>query len=347
MSMHRSDQRRRLAAEQAAEWLVALQSDKPSARERGEFVDWLRESPLHVAEMLRLSRVDQSLGDYTKWHEIEAAESSGDDNVVTLGDAKLSPPGYKPNRATFLPWASAASLVTLAILGAWLFLSHDQSVIRTQAGERRELTLADGSVVDVAPSTELSVRMEDTQRLIKLTRGQAFFHVAKNPNRPFIVDAGDTHVRAVGTAFNVTRSAAGVTVTVVEGQVAVIREPSSVPSAIASKTSRSADILLSANEQVLMTPAAATPVREVNGAAEVAWTVGNLVFNDETVAEVVRRFNLYNHAQIQILDQALAARRVSGVFEATDPESFIAFVRSTADEASDQHDVIRLDAPAQ
>ncbi len=347
MSIRRSDQQRRLAAEQAAEWLMALQAGKLSAKERSEFVDWLRESPVHVAEMLRVSRVDQALGDYTRWSDIVVAQGSDDDTVVALGDFTPAPLRRKPNLAAVIPWASAAGLAALAILGAWLFLNHDQSVIRTQAGERRELTLADGSVVDVAPSSELSVRFEDKERLVKLTRGQAFFHVAKNANRPFIVDAGDTRVRAVGTAFDVARSAFAVTVTVVEGRVAVIREPSSAVEAVGSKAHQPAELLLGANEQVVVTSSAPeAPVRTVNSAAEVAWTNGNLVFNDETVAEVVRRFNLYNNAQIKILDQALSTRRVSGVFEATDPESFIAFVRSTTSDESGEHDVIRLDAPA-
>lgn len=348
MSMHRSDQGRRLIAEQAAEWLTALRSGKLSAKERAEFVDWLRESPAHVAEMLRVSRIDQALSDFTQWDQVAAVEQDANDNVIALGDVEPSTYRSKVNRIALLSWASAAAVATLAILGSWLFLSQNQLIIRTQVGERRELTLADGSVVDVAPATELQVRLEEKQRLIKLTRGQAFFHVAKNPSRPFIVDAGDTHVRAVGTAFDVARGAAGVTVTVVEGRVAVIRQQSYVEQAAGPKASRPADIMLGANEQVVVTPSdAVTPVREVNSAAEVAWTDGNLIFNDETVAEVVRRFNVYNRAQIQILDQTLAARRVSGVFKASDPESFIAFVRSTSSDTAHEHDLIQLDAPRQ
>ncbi len=348
MSMRRSNRSRRQAAEQAAEWLVTLRAGKLSARERSEFVDWLRESPVHVAEILRASRIDHALGEYSSWSDIAVAATGDIDNVVTLGELQLPQPSQQSTRSAFMPWAAAAGLAATAVLNAWLFFSHNQSVIRTQAGERRELTLADGSVVDVAPSTELRVRLEDDQRLITLTRGQAFFHVASDANRPFIVAAGDTQVRAVGTAFDVARNAAGVIVTVVEGRVAVVRAVSGATRPAGAKSTPPADVYLTANEQVVVTSSAAEiPVREVNGAAEVAWTDGNLVFDDETVAEVVRRFNLYNRAQIQLLDEALAARRVSGVFKASDPDSFIEFVRSSNGDVSAEQDVIRLDMPVQ
>lgn len=348
MSMQGSDQRRRRAAEQAAEWLLVLKSGKLAAKERSEFVDWLRESPVHIAEMLRVSRVDQALADSIDWNEIAAIKEEDRRNVVTLDDFRHTPLRSESSRSGSR-WAAAAGFAAMVVLGAWLFVNHTQSVIRTQVGERRELTLADGSVVDVAPSTELRVNLKDKQRLVKLTHGQAFFHVAKDANRPFIVDAGETQVRAVGTAFDVTRSGAGVTVTVVEGRVAVSRERSSLARLnIVAQPPSLTDVFVSANEQVVVTPAAAEiPVREVNGAAEVAWTDGNLVFNDDTVAEIVRRFNLHNRAQIEILDQTLATRRVSGVFKVSDPESFIDFVRSTHNESSDGAAAIRLNAAVQ
>lgn len=349
MSMQGSDQRRRRAAEQAAEWLLVMKSGKFTGKERGEFVDWLRESPLHIAEMLRISRVDHALGHGIDWSEIAAIKDEERQNVVTLDDFRHPPMRDESSRASLVRLASAAGFAAMVVLGVWLFVNHNPSVIRTQVGERRELTLADGSVVDVAPSTELRVTLKDRQRLVKLEHGQAFFHVAKDANRPFIVDAGETQVRAVGTAFDVTRSTAGVTVTVVEGRVAVSRERSSLARMnIITQTAPLADVFVSANEQVVVTPeAVAVPVREVNGAAEVAWTDGNLVFNDDTVAEVVRRFNLHNRAQIEILDQTLAARRVSGVFKVSDPESFIAFVRATHNESPDGDATIRLKAAAQ
>lgn len=343
MNMNRPRERRRQAAEQAAEWLVALRSDKLSGKERSEYLEWLRESPLHIAEMLRVSQVDQALAECTLWSECAAAEDCTNHNVVSLHELKDAMPRREANGFSLLRWGSAAGLAALAILGTWLFIGQDQLVVRTQVGERRVLTLADGSTVDVAPATELRVRLEKKQRLIFLKRGQAYFHVAKNPIRPFIVNAGQTSVRAVGTAFDVSRGTSGITVTVVEGRVAVIREHTNFERLVEQQPPRTADVLLRANEQAVVTPSAEkVPVRKVNGAAEVAWTDGTLIFNNEPLVEVVRRFNTYNYQQIQILDRALAMRRVTGVFKASDPESLIAFVRLMAGEPHTQDGLIRL-----
>jgi transmembrane sensor len=345
MNIDRTAQRRRFATEQAAEWLFALRAGTLSAQERNEFLDWLRESPLHVAEMLRMGQLDQALDTCTRWGDAATEEQGRGENVIEFGDRTRAEPRRSFRAGWAIPWVAAAGLAALTVLAVGFFVGRDQLTIRTQIAERRELTLTDGSTVEVAPATELSVRMEAKQRLIKLARGQAYFHVAKNPRRPFIVDAGSTIVTAVGTAFDVARSGEGVTVTVVEGKVAITREDSRAQRP-AAKPAQPENFLLRADEQAVLTPSTAeAPVRSVNGAAEVAWTGGNLVFTDETLAEVVRRFNLYNQKQIRILDQQLASRRVSGIFKASDPESLIEFVRA-GNPGPESAELIRLDEPA-
>jgi transmembrane sensor len=206
----------------------------------------------------------------------------------------------------------------------------DQTVLRTQLGERREITLADSSLVDLAPDSELVVRYRSRERLIVLNHGQALFHVAKNASRPFVVQAALTRVRAVGTVFNVERGEQGVSITVVEGRVAVSQQ--TAPQAANSPAEFCAmSLCLGADEQVSISPAGrATSVRKVQSATEVGWASGQLVFDNETIAEIARRFNLYNRTQIQVLDADLAARRISGIFRVGDPESFVAFVQSVA-----------------
>jgi transmembrane sensor len=216
-------------------------------------------------------------------------------------------------------------------------------------GERREMTLADGSVVDLAPGSELVVRYHSHERLLALNHGEALFHVAQNPSRPFIVQAALTRVRAVGTVFNVERGDRGVSVTVVEGRVAVSQQ--SAPHAANSATESGAPALsLGADEQVSISPAGrATPVRKVQSEAEIGWTTGQLVFENETIAEIARRFNLYNRTQIQVLDTDLAAQRISGMFRASDPQSFVAFVRLVTGAKVAQRDIehITLGSPRQ
>lgn len=336
-------ERRRLVTEQAAAWLLALRRGSLSPAERRDFVDWLRESPVHIAEMLRVSQVDQALEGFKGWAGLPVGEQAPG-NVVRLMSEGPRPP---PRRRRFLTASRAvAAGLVLGVLaaGGWLASRDPGTIVRTQLAERREMTLADGSVVNIAPLTELRVRFRGDRRSVELYKGHALFDVRPDPRRPFVVDAGAASARALGTAFGVERAEGTVRVTVVRGRVVVARGERASGGGLPQASLRPARILLAANEQVVVSDRAPPgPVRQVNGAAEAAWARGVLEFDDETVGEVVRRFNLYNIVQIQILDARLAERRISGTFKATDPESFVAFVRATATDLADDHPAILLE----
>ena len=121
-----------------------------------------------------------------------------------------------------LRWTMAAAMLVMIGTAALLLSSGRAGVIQTERGERREVALADGSVVQVDPETRLRVKYEEHVRRVYLEHGRAFFHVAKNAERPFLVESNDTAVRAVGTAFAVEqRDNATILVTVAEGKVAI------------------------------------------------------------------------------------------------------------------------------
>ena len=344
-----SQQARRLrAASEAARWLMLLQIGELSGEQRSEFIDWLRESPLHVAEMLHMCRQHRDLLAFTKWRQIaQVAAPAQDAMVVPFPMQHLEPPGRIEKHRQRRPLLIAAGVAMLALIGALLLVDAHQSAVRTQAGERREITLVDGSVVDLAPNSDLRVRFDLKQRFVSLERGEALFHVAKNPSRPFIVEAGDTRVRAVGTAFSVARKSTQVSVTVVEGRVTVSQTPSLVRRLRSTSSSGPAEVALGADQQVVFSPAqGAAPVQQVKGEVEIAWSNGYLLFDNESVGKIAERFNSYNRVQIRILDPELAKRKVSGMFKATDPESFAAFVESEiGPRVQRDPDVIVLGAP--
>jgi transmembrane sensor len=344
-----SQQARRLrAASEAARWLMLLQTGELSSEQRSEFIDWLRESPLHVAEMLHMCRQHRDLLAFTKWRQIaQVAPPAQDAMVVPFPLQHLKPPARIEKHRQRRPLLIAAAVAMLALIGALLLVDADQGAVRTQAGERREITLVDGSVVDLAPNSDLRVRFDPKQRFVSLERGEALFHVAKNPSRPFIVEAGDTRVRAVGTAFSVARKSTQVSVTVVEGRVTVSQTPSLIRRLRSTSSTGPAEVALGADQQVVFSPAqGAAPVQQVNGEVEIAWSNGYLLFDNESVGKIAERFNSYNRVQIRILDPELAKRKVSGMFKATDPESFAAFVESEiGPRVQREPDVIALGAP--
>jgi transmembrane sensor len=317
-------QRQTRIAEEAADWLLRLEAGNLSTEQRAGFVDWLRESPHHVAEMLRVAKLHNALGKFSQWDALPAAD------LPTSRELPLDVfhrPASAPASSARWPWALAATLV--AVVASWGIYtwSAGDPVIRTQLGERREMALADGSEVALAPGSEVRIEFSATRRLIRLDHGEAFFHVSKDPARPFLVDSTHAWARALGTSFSVAERDDTTVVTVTEGRVAVS----------ANSGGRAADVMgtdaqvaLSSNQQVTVSVKGAAPVRQIDGRVELAWSQGQLVFDNETVAAVVLRFNSYNRMKIRVTDAALAARPVSAVFRATDPESFVAFLESVA-----------------
>ena len=329
---------RRQVAERAAWWLLTLQHGQVSAAHRAEFVDWLRRSPLHISEMLRICQVERELEAFKGWATLSSTPPELPAAVIPFRPAELPARArsswLRPRGLALL----AAGLAAVCVAASLLFTSLGEPQFRTRGGERREVTLADGSVVELAPSSEVLVRYRKRERFVTLDHGGAEFRVAKDANRPFIVQAAATRVRAVGTVFSVARDDAGVSVTVVEGRVAVSQRPGS-RSADSGGEAEPPVVNLQANEQVSISRSGVTSeVRRVDAPGGSAAAPEELAFDNETVAEVARRFNLQNATHIDILDARLAARRISGVFRGNDPQSFVAFIQAAADVRVTQRD---------
>lgn len=341
-----ANERRTRAGMEAAEWWAEMRaSDMPRAR-REAFVRWLRESSLHVSEMLRVVQVDDALARFEHWTRINTEESGNDDTLVEFSRARSLPLTHLPEttaaaaasggrRRNLMRLAVGMAASSLLVVGLSLWLALSGQVIETERGERREVALADGSVLQVDPQTRMRVQLREKTRRIVLDEGRALFRVAKDPQRPFYVEANGAVVRAVGTSFAVERKVRDVVVTVAEGKVAV-----SVPPPNGQHADPDLSAMLIANEQLTVDRSGSlASVRKVDSERELAWTRGRLVFDHTPLAQVLSDFNRYNRVQLRIEDAALAARPVSGTFDASDPESFVAFIQTVA-----RVDVVRDDA---
>src|ERR1700737_4765036 len=163
-----ASERRKRAREEAAAWWVRLQTEKLLRAEREEFVDWLRESSVHVAEMLHVAKVHGALEQFQGWASI-STDGSDADNIVSLAESSTVTAGHdsKPARSTPPASASFRQRLTLCavavalsaiVIAAWLLIGLRGQTIQTERGERREVALTDGSVVEVDPETRLRVR---------------------------------------------------------------------------------------------------------------------------------------------------------------------------------------------
>jgi transmembrane sensor len=196
-------------------------------------------------------------------------------------------------------------------------LSAGSQTYRTKKGEKRVIALDDGSVATLNTATSIVVDYSKKQRVIRLKEGEALFDVAKNARRPFIVMAGETRVRAVGTSFTVARiSGTPVQVLVREGIVDISRT-----TAVTEPPTR-----VKANTRAVVAPEARDiKVAAVDTAAvarELAWQEGRIVIQGETLAAAAAKFGRYSDMRIVIDNAELAREEVSGVFDANDPITF-------------------------
>jgi transmembrane sensor len=224
-----------------------------------------------------------------------------------------------PGRRAIMSGAVAAALVCVVATGIFVNQSQAQ-VYATRVGQVKVTPLEDGSVVTLNTASEIAVTYSDATRDIKLVNGEALFEVAKNRARPFIVEAGDTMIRAVGTSFTV-RNIPGrpVEVLVREGVVDVTRD--------GTVKRIAANVRAVAAAQSVAVAAIAPEKLD----RELAWRDGRLAFEGETLREAAREFARYSDTRIVIADPAIADRTIAGLYVSTDPVGFARAVGTALD----------------
>lgn len=231
------------------------------------------------------------------------------------------------------PWALALSLTATVLVVAVLVGQPWRDIDRydTGIGEQRLVILKDGTRMSLNTSTRVKVALDQTQRRVRVEGGEAFFEVAKEASRPFVVQAADAAVTATGTAFlvRVVPSGAGVPealdVTLVEGQVIVQGSGSSSAPAIAQP------VVMAAGERLRIRsdqgshrsprPAAAPALDRPRMDQLLAWRRGEAVFADLSLLEAVTEMNRYSATPI-VLAAGLSDLRVSGQYKTGDSEGF-------------------------
>jgi transmembrane sensor len=222
--------------------------------------------------------------------------------------------------------ASFAVIVACGI-GVYMWNAQRGDVYRTAAGERRVVTLADGSKISLDARSEVRVRYGKDARRLELLGGQARFDVAHDSERPFSVRARDQLVIATGTAFNVDMVGSTVLVTLIEGRVEVLENAGTPRAAVPLKTDGIAvDMpqrqVLTAGEQLRAAPDSVPVVTTVDVSRAVAWESGHLVFSDEPLSSVVARINRYAARPVEV-DPDIGKLRISGVFRTGDLDTFV------------------------
>jgi transmembrane sensor len=307
------------ATERAIGWYARQRSGALSEEDAARFATWLKDDPAHVAA----------------WKEVELLwERVGGvrDDPAILALRETARQQLESRRSSSRKWGIAAGLAASIILStaAWwrvkdsIFSGADRaglSLVRyasTEVGERSTLVLPDGSKVTLNTASAVRAEYSEHLRRVTLIRGEAFFNVAKDAARPFVVSARSLEVQAVGTAFDVRLQLRELRIALVEGQVRVLASES--PTA-ANSTEAPGPVTLVAGTALVVSNNGAQRIEPEDALHATSWLSGKLIFDEERLADVVAEMNQYSQQKLEIANPSLGERKVSGVFEASDGAS--------------------------
>lgn len=277
--------------EEAARWFARLHGENISREERAIFAGWLAASPENAREFEILEQI---------WDH----------------SARLAPQTEPRPRRLLL---GSVGLVAMALLAGWLFHAAPDELVATGSGERKHLRLGDGSELDLAPRTRLHFRLDKEQRHIELDEGQIAIHVAADPQRPLEVVADGHRIRDIGTRFVVATGAKQTRVSVAEGMVE-----------IRPAHNDSATLRLAAGEEISVTDGTIGPVLAIDRNTLLAWTQGQLAFENQPLSQVIATLNRFRKTPIILDEPTLGSMHISGIFLIDHDETALIALRQIA-----------------
>ncbi len=292
----------------SSDWLARVRSGRMTLEERGRFALWL-EDPANRSSFDTLSGTYERLD---RW---------ADDPAVLEARAAALQRACKPSRSYFLP---AAAAVAAALVLGLLLLAMPRfgpegarpadEILQTGSNQRKFADLEDGSRVVLDGNTVIAVRFGKAKRQVFLRQGRAYFTVAKDAKRPFVVHGDLGSVYAVGTAFSVDdRQDGGMRVVLTEGKVRV--ELARAPAPAARRTIE----MVQGTE--LSVDRKGWAIRHQSTQPALAWTEGFIVFDDTPLVDAVAEFNASSRRAI-VLEPGLGRQRISGTFHSGMAEDF-------------------------
>jgi transmembrane sensor len=343
--------------DRATEWLRNRECESWSPEDEVALRKWLDESVAHRVAFLRAEAAWEALGRLKALgaglprRQVPAPE--------TLDAIQLGSPGGMPRQAAVsrrrryrAAIGIAASLVAVAglALGSYrMWFTGDRYA--TPVGGVASLPLADGSRITLNTDSQVRVNFNDRQRQIDLSQGEAFFEVAHDVERPFVVKAGGRRVVAVGTKFSVRRERDALQVVVTEGRVRVEGSDTELGQVLdfAAAREREERILLSAGAVVSASKSDIVVQNHPLADAEeiLSWRSGYVIFRGTRLADAAAEFNRYNTRQIVVRDPVVANMLLTGRFRSTNIEAFVALLEKTHGVEVDRTDAaLVLSAPA-
>ena len=356
--------------EEAGAWLVKLDQGQLRPEQTAILKAWMQRSDFHRSYLEKLAQNWDAMAVMQQLAALFPIDGMQPDigGRMRVWVQRL---GHQIRDAAW-QWSSASA----AVLTAVLLLTTQTQQFTTGIGEQASYQLEDGSTVSLNTNSKLEIDFNRDRRVVRLLRGEANFNVAKNPQRPFVVYAGDGMVWAVGTAFNVRYihdpqrpTQPTIDVTVTEGTVkvyATLTANSPLPSlsdssqpAITTESQRAYQVpaqpepekeaLVHAGKTVRFSQVitaiepAAPPILE----SKLAWQRGALIFKGETLEQAIAEIARYTDKKLIIADPGISQIKVGGHYKTDDISALLASISQTLDlDLAQQSDQIVLRAKA-
>lgn len=297
----------------AVHWFNIRQADEVTAADEAMFAAWLAREPENYRAYKKLERQWLIMGSVSEDPRI--LETRKQDRYGFHG----------PSRWRRL--AAIAAILIFMVTSVWT--AHDSGlldgvighpgqttqIVRSEVGQRIVMTLSEGSVVTLDTNSELHILEMEKKRSLQLVKGRAFFDVAKDPSRPFIVRAGNKTVEAIGTSFSVRMNEDEVAIVLLEGKVHVEQEGFLV------RATRQAD--LTDGHELVVGEKPQWEIRKIDAPRETSWLTGRLTFLDEPLAKAVKEMNRYSERKLVFEGDVVPSQRIVGVFETGDVDAFV------------------------
>ena len=296
----------------AVDWFVRLNSDDVTQASRLEHEAWLAEDE---GNRERFEAVQRSMGDLAPLDDWMGTE------VDRLNARVAARRAWRTKGMIGIASAAAA----VAVVTFWI-TTNPADLYTTEQAEQREISLDDGSRIHLNSASSVAVRYSSEERTVELNGGEGVFDVSRDAQRPFVVAAADAEVVAIGTQFRVRLVGDDVTVTVLEGAVAVFNRPGSgAMSAPGSRLPESEPTLLYANDQITLSNGIMTAVESVNASVATAWREGKLIYDATPLRQVVAEMSRYTPIELAVAD-GVPDHPITGLIQIRSPDAMLRFI---------------------
>lgn len=312
---------------QASAWVSRLNRGL-SEEEKPQLIAWINQDPAHHQAIYRVATFFDNISELEELNGVFSLEPQSN---------------FWSQKYIF----SIFTLIVLFSLSAYLiadWIQNNQfkpapSIYMTSVGESKNIDLPDGSILSLNTNSKVVVEYSAHFRQIRLDYGEAKFDIKEDANRPFSVVSGAKNFTALGTIFNVEKqNEYDMELLVTEGQVLVsenVNDAEQLNALIKSESGKAnSKAIINSNEKLKVINARQVVTKQLSNAEisqELAWQSGMVVFDGQSLEQVLKEVSRYTNVQFEILDQHLANIRVAGTYKTGDIDGLLSTLEQNFD----------------